>query len=175
MANCVTLSGLTLDCRDNVGGIKYAYIAPFSSSLDGTVTANNSIGSLTLDGAGVSSLPAGEFKKFETPRQTGFVTETGTFSDENGTAFYTQVLSLTFNKLTSGSQAEIQKLGEASKLAVIVKDNNDRFWLIGNKNGAVATTTTGGTGTAFGDRNGVTIELTGISNDPMYLVTGVTG
>jgi hypothetical protein len=174
MANCVTLSGLTLDCRDNVGGIKYAYIAPFSSSIGGTVLTG-SIGTLTLDGVGVSTLPAGEFKKFETPRQTGFITETGTFSDENGTAFYTQVISLTFNKLTSGSQTEIQQLGEASKLAVIVKDNNDRFWLIGNKNGAVATTTTGGTGTAFGDRNGVTIEITGISNDPMYLVNGVTG
>jgi hypothetical protein len=169
MPTCVTLSGLTLDCRDNVGGIKYAYVLPFSSSITLTA-ANGNVSAFSVDGASVTDVSTA-FKLFETPRQTGFVTETGTFSEENGTAFYTQVASLTFNKLTSGSQDQIQKLGEASRLCVIVKDNNDRLWLIGNNNGAVVTTSTGGTGTAFGDRNGVTVEFTGISNDPMYTVS----
>jgi hypothetical protein len=169
MPTCVTLSGLTLDCRDNVGGIKYAYVLPFSSSI-GISAPNGTAATFTVDGVTISNVSA-SFKKFETPRQTGFITETGTYSEENGTAFYTQVASLTFNKLTSASQVEVQKLGEASKLAVVVKDNNDRLWLIGNNNGAVLSAANGGTGTAFGDRNGVTIEFTGISNDPMYVVT----
>lgn len=169
MATCVTLTGLTLDCRDNVGGIKYAYVLPFSASLTGT-TANGNVSALSIDGVACTDIST-TFKLFETPRQTGTVTETGTFSEENGTAFYTQVASLTFNKLTSGSQDQVQKMGEASKLAVIVKDNNDRLWLIGNLNGAVVSATNGGTGTAFGDRNGVTVEFTGISNDPMYTIS----
>lgn len=169
MPTCVTLTGLTLDCRDNVGGIKYAYVLPYSASLTGT-TANGNVSALSVDGVSVTDIST-TFKLFETPRQTGTVTETGTFSEENGTAFYTQVASLTFNKLTSGSQDQVQKMGEASKLAVIVKDNNDRLWLIGNLNGAVVSATNGGTGTAFGDRNGVTVEFTGISNDPMYTVS----
>jgi|688.fasta_scaffold27070_5 hypothetical protein len=169
MPTCVTLTGLTLDCRDNVGGIKYAYVLPYSASLTGT-TANGNVSALSVDGVSVTDIST-TFKLFETPRQTGTVTETGTFSEENGTAFYTQVASLTFNKLTSGSQDQVQKMGEASKLAVIVKDNNDRLWLVGNLNGAVVSATNGGTGTAFGDRNGVTVEFTGISNDPMYTIS----
>ena len=169
MPTCVTLAGLALDCRDNVGGIKYAYVLPYSASISYT-TANGNISALSVDGVSVTDIST-TFKLFETPRQTGFITETGTFSEENGTAFYTQVASLTFNKLTSGSQTEVQKMGEASKLAVIVKDNNDRLWLVGNNNGAVVSTTTGGTGTAFGDRNGVTVEFTGIHPDPMYTVS----
>lgn len=169
MPTCVTLSGLTLDCRDNVGGIKYAYALPFSSSITLTA-ANGNVSAFSVDGVSVTDIST-TFKLYETPRQTGFITENGTFSEENGTAFYTQVASLTFNKLTSGSQAEIQKLGEASKLCVIVKDNNDRLWMIGNNNGAVVTTTAGGTGTAFGDRNGVTVEFTGYHPDPMYAVS----
>lgn len=169
MPTCVTLTGLTLDCRDNVGGIKYAYVLPYSASLTGT-SANGNVSALSVDGVSVTDIST-TFKLFETPRQTGTVTETGTFSEENGTAFYTQVASLTFNKLTSGSQDQVQKMGEASKLAVIVKDNNDRLWLVGNFNGAVVSATNGGTGTAFGDRNGVTVEFTGISNDPMYTIS----
>ena len=33
MALCATLSGIALDCRDNVGGIEEVYIAAASSSI----------------------------------------------------------------------------------------------------------------------------------------------
>ena len=41
----------------------------------------------------------------------------------------------------------------------------------GNDRGAVATSSTAESGTAFGDRNGFSIEMTGLSPDTMYEVT----
>jgi len=46
--------------------------------------------------------------------------------------------------------------------------------MVGNDRGAVATSSTEESGTAYGDRNGLTIEFTGIDNGPMLEVTGIT-
>ena len=53
----------------------------------------------------------------------------------------------------------------------VLKDNNGKFWMVGNDRGAVATSSTAESGTAFGDRNGFSIELTGLAPDAMYEVT----
>jgi len=108
---------------------------------------------------------------YECVKQTGAMNETGTFSEENGTVFYTNVASVVFNKTTAAKLVELNELAKSNKLCVIVKDNNGLYWMVGNDRGALVSNSTAGTGTAFGDRNGVTMEFTGIHELPMIQVT----
>ena len=172
--NCTTLAGITLDCRDNVGGIETVFIENIETSLAVTATAGVAavadvlIDTVALD-ATLSSMDI-----YECVKQTGMLEETGTFSDENGTVFFTSVATAVFNKLDGAKLNELYELAVSAKLLVIVKDNNGKFWLVGNDRGAVATSSTEGTGTAYGDRNGISMSFTGIDNTPMVELTGVT-
>lgn len=173
MALCATLSGFELDCRDNVGGIEEVYIAAASSSIAfGTAPSDGSvvITSIELDGTAVTDL-ATDFQTYQVVKQTGTLTETGTFSEENGTAFYTSVASAVFNKVTGAKLQELYNLGITTLLCVLVKDNNGRYFMLGNDRGALVSNSTSDIGTAFGDRNGLTIEFTGIDQNPMTEVT----
>jgi len=172
--NCTTLAGITLDCRDNVGGIETVFIENVDTSLAVSATAGVAavadvlIDTVALD-ATLSSMDI-----YECVKQTGMLEETGTFSDENGTVFFTSVATAVFNKLDGAKLNELYELAVSAKLLVIVKDNNGKFWLVGNDRGAVATSSTEGTGTAYGDRNGISMSFTGIDNRPMVELTGVT-
>lgn len=173
MALCATISGFELDCRDNVGGVEEVYVAAASSSIAFTTppaAGASVITNIELDGAAVTSLAA-DFETFQLVKQTGVLTETGTFSEENGTAFYTSVASCVFNKVTGAKLDNLYGMGITTLLCVIVKDNNGRYFLIGNDRGALVSNSTAETGTAFGDRNGITIEFTGIDQNPMTEIT----
>jgi hypothetical protein len=52
----------------------------------------------------------------------------------------------------------------------IVLDNNDRYWLLGAANGLEVSAGTAGTGTAFGDRSGYELTLSGMEPNPMLNV-----
>lgn len=173
--NCTTLAGIVLDCRDNVGGIESVFIENVDTSLAlGTVTAGAvAFGDVTIDGVALAA-DLTSMDKYECVKQTGALTETGTFSDENGTVFFTSVASTVFNKLDAAKLSELYNLAISAKLLVLVKDNNGKFWMVGNDRGAVASASTEETGTAYGDRNGMTMEFTGIDNTPMLEVTGIT-
>ena len=171
--NCTTLTGLTLDCRNNVGGIEEVYSANATGSISFTSAPSagaTAVTNIKLDNTAVTSLAA-DYTTYQCVKQTGTITETGTFSEENGTAFYTSVASAVFNKMSGSKQDELYNLGLSTLLSVIVKDNNGKYWLVGNDRGAVVSNSTSQTGTAFGDRNGITIEFTGIDQNPMYEVT----
>lgn len=162
-------AGIALDCYNQVGGIEVAYVASFSSSLATLTEANGIVSAISLDGTAITDLSTG-MQTFECEKQTGTITETGTFSAEAGTAFYTSVASLVFNKLDSTKQEVLAELGK-TRVCVIVKDNNGQLWMIGNEYGATLSTSTGTTGTAWGDKNSLTLEFTGIALEPMYEVS----
>ncbi len=164
-------SGIALDCYNQVGGIEVAYITSFSGS-NGMFTATEAAGvvsAMTIDGTSITDI-ATDFNVFEVERQSSTLTETGTFSAEGGTGFYTTVASLLFNKLDASKQEVLSTLGK-NRLVVVLKDNNGVYWLLGNRHGATVTNSTGTTGTAFGDRNNLTIEFTGIDLEPMWEVS----
>lgn len=174
--NCTILSGIALDCRDNVGGIEAIYIQNVGTSLaiaGSPSTGSVAVTTVTVDGSPLAADLA-SMSEYELVKQTGALTETGTFSDENGTVFFTSVATAVFNKMDSDKLGELYNLAISGKLCVIVKDNNGRWWIVGNERGAVATSSTEETGTAYGDRNGITIEFTGIDNSPMLELTGIT-
>lgn len=176
MACSTTLTGITLDCRDSVGGLSELYIAAAATSIEFTTGVSGNTTAVTnieLNGTALTA-DLSAMEAYELSRETANVAESGAFSNENGTAFYTQVLNAVFNKMTAAKQAELFELAKSNRLLIIVKDNNDTYWMVGNEKGCIVTSSEGGSGTAFGDRNGVTIGFTGISKAPMYTVTGIS-
>ena len=97
---------------------------------------------------------------FVSPKNTSSLTQTVNASVENGTVFYTQVLSLVSNKPVAADVTEIQNLAKG-RLAVVVQDNNDNYFVIGHTRGVSSREARCPTGTAFGDLNGFTLEFTG--------------
>jgi hypothetical protein len=97
------------------------------------------------------------------------MTDTLNASMENGTIFYSPEVTFTINKLQVAVRNELRLLAR-SKVIVIVQDNNSRYWLLGAINGLEVTAGTAGTGTAFGDRSGYELTLTGMEPDPMFLI-----
>lgn len=171
--SCVLNTGTTLDCRSSLGGVKSVYIGS-TTGQDISITAATGVATaLTAQGGtinitSVADLTQNGMFEFQQPRQSASLSETGAFSEENGTAFYTSVLSFVVNTLEGEKLNTLNILGQNTRLVVVVKDANDRYWIIGNTSGAIVTASTSETGTAFGDRSGITIEVTGLSPQPMF-------
>ena len=169
LSACAITSGLALDCRDSQGGIEYVYIANADGVVSWTLTTGSEceIDSISLDG---TPLTSGDFYRFQVPKQTSSYTETVNASTENGTVFYQQDVALVFNKLQCATRDQMLLLAQNTKLLVIVKDGNGSFWTAGLSRGAEMTAGDAQTGTAYGDRNGYTLTLTGLEPDPMFVV-----
>jgi hypothetical protein len=99
-------------------------------------------------------------KDYVSPKNSSSLTQTVNASVENGTVFYTQVLSLVLNKPVAADITEIQNLAKG-RLAIVVQDNNDNYFVLGHTRGAELTGGSIATGTALGDLNGYTLEFTG--------------
>ena len=168
---CAISSDISLDCRDSQGGIEYIYIA----NADGVVTfttagatgCSTQIDDISVDG---TPLTSNDFFKWQVPKQTSSYTETVNVSTENGTVYYTQDVALVFNKLQCSTRNELLLAAQNIKMLVIVKDANGLFWTAGLTRGCEMTAGSYGTGTAYSDRNGYTLTITGLEPDPMFNV-----
>jgi hypothetical protein len=98
-------------------------------------------------------------KDYVSPKNTSSLTQTVNASVENGTVFYSQVLSLVCNKPVAADVEELQNLAKG-RLAIVVQDLNDNYFVMGHTRGAELTGGTFATGTAIGDLNGFTLEFT---------------
>ena len=130
---CELTSGISLDCREAVGGIETIYIASVTgTSISTSTVTNGSISSFTFDGTTVDAV--GELStsmfEFQQPRQAALLSETGTFSEENGTAFYESTLTFVANRLQAETLNTLGVLGKNNRLVVVVKDNNGAYFLV---------------------------------------------
>ena len=98
-------------------------------------------------------------RDYVSPKNTSSLTQTVNASVENGTVFYSQVLSLVVNKPVAADITEIQNLAKG-RLAIVVQDLNDNYFVMGHTRGAELTGGSIATGTAIGDLNGFTLEFT---------------
>jgi hypothetical protein len=160
-------AGFTLDCNDSNGGIDKIFIAngPVESITEsaGTITA------ITVSG---SALTPSDFFEFEVPRQTSNFTESINVSQENGTVFYQQDLVMVFNKMEAAKRDQILLMAQATNMVVVFKDNNGKFFSVGVERGAFMTAGTASTQTAYGDRNGYELTISGMEEAPAFEVTG---
>jgi len=155
MACTLTVTGRSLPCRDALGGVKKVWIAPFTDAMWSDVSSGeipDSVAALTLH-------------DYVSPKNSSSLTQTVNSSVENGTVFYTQVLSLVLNKPVAADITEVQELGKG-RLAIVVQDNNDNYFVLGHTRGCELTGGSVATGTAIGDLNGFTLEFTGEEGIP---------
>lgn len=198
--SCLTLtSGICRGCRDNAGGIKTVYMANLQ---DVTAFLNAKLYSPEEDpddpgtyiwddgspvdqfGREISSIDditlaaSANWYELQPNKYSSSFTETINSSIENGTIFYAQVLSLVFGKMQTAVRDVVEELGQ-SELVVVVETSNGKYFVLGqSKNGMVVSGGSGATGTAYGDLNGYTIELTCNSTRPaveMNTVVAPTG
>lgn len=156
-SSCQITSTICKGCRDNVGGIKAAYIV--AGCVTGTtVDANGKI--LTVGATG------GTVYEFQVEKNTSVFVETITPSLENGTIFYQQDLTLVFFKLQQAIRNQIRLLGQNTNLKVFVQTNDGSYWYLGEDFGMFLSAGTGESGTTFGDRNGYSITLQGLEKEP---------
>lgn len=171
--SCNLATSISLDCRSNLGGVASVYIGSTTGYdiellglSDGTISGFT-FGSGATSVDAVADLTIAPMYEFQQPRQAANLTETGTFDEANGIAFYETSLTIVINKLQASHLNALDILGQNTKLAVVVKDNNGSYFLVGNETGAIVTASTADTGTNFGDGNRITITFTGYSTSPL--------
>ena len=157
------LTGMGLDCRESVGGIKEVYILGDRTEVDVKVE-QGAITTITLAAGSDKFLPY-KFRK-----QTGSMVSTINTSEENGTTFVQTDVTLVFHKMEAKKRLEISAL-MVGDCAMLVKDGNDKYWYLGYDEPVTLTAGTAGTGTAKGDKNGYDLTLTDLSNTLPYEVT----
>jgi hypothetical protein len=162
--SCSVTAGLTLGCKDSQGGINYLYIADLPTYDTITTDVDGKITSLDLSGSAVTI----NWFKFEVPKQTSSMTETINADNANGTVWYQQDVLMVFNKMQASTRDQIRLLAQNPKLLVAVKDANDKFWVVGVTRGAEVSAGSMTTGTAYSDRNGGEITISGMEPDPSY-------
>lgn len=144
---CLMSTGRKLACKDAVGGIRAIYFADYGTLGNATITA----GIVTAFSGTTYTL-----YKYDVKSASG-LEQTINSSDDNGTTFFEQSLTLILTKLGAATQAELAKV-IATRAHVFVEDNNGNYLAVGMTRG---TTTTGtiSTGVALGDLNGYTLTI----------------
>ena len=154
--SCILANGIALGCKDSLGGIKEVYIGSTNATTVFTYDVNDIIDSATA---------APNFFTFEQRNEQGEFVQTGQHSVENGTNFWEQSVSLIFTKNDAEDRNTLMLLAQ-STLMIIVLDQNGKYWVVGESNGADLTASTQSAGKAYGDLNGTTVSFMGKESAP---------
>lgn len=156
----ITLKGIGLGCKDNMGGIKEVYLI---KDEEVTVTLDVAEGAV----ASIELLDSAKFKTYKFRKGTSSMTSTMTTDEAAGTMSVQTDLALQFSKMETGKRLEIQAMC-MDAMKGIVLDSNGRYWLLGYDFPITATAATGNTGTAFGDFSGYNVTLQDNSKEFPY-------
>lgn len=149
-----TLKGIKRGCEANIGGIKVVYIAPIQDVSAFTYDSG------TTEVTGITMVSGKKFKEYNFRKNTGSLTKTLNVTDEGGN-YVSSELSLRFSRMETEKRIEIRALS-LNEMVVIVKDANDKYWVLGDpaKDEPVTASAGGGeTGTNREDSNAYTITL----------------
>jgi len=169
MSGCKLTAGWSKRCKDNMGGIKEVYITNHEN-VDWTNTIPLP-GSASPEDEGVittiamNGSPEEKFYKFVPNKDSSNWVENIQSNVQNGTVAYEQVLNVIFAKNEATKRNQVKLLAQA-ELAIIVKDKNNKYWMLGEENGVELTGGNGGSGTAMTDLNGWTLTFTGTERFP---------
>ena len=173
--SCYISSGISLGCADSLGSLKTVYILGDSGHTVSSIEqdAESAISGLT---------GTGTFYKFAVKRNTSSLTQTANKSFENGTVFYNQDLVLSFYKYDQDKRNLVRLMAQDDNLKVVVVDQNDTSYYLGEVNGLYLSAGSAETGLAVGDKNGFSITLTGqepnlantLTADLSSVVNGIT-
>jgi hypothetical protein len=112
-------------CKDSVGGLKNAYLAPYKKVLRSEII---------YDKVSLTQFPQTFIYKFELVYGNTFDQQQ---NSEDGGKFFNQNISLSFSKLSAFDNLQFQKLLRKDYF-IIGEDWNGNYFLFGFRNGLVA-------------------------------------
>jgi hypothetical protein len=149
---CALTSDYSTGCSVGAGGTLECYIIETGSITSYT----ESSGTLTA----ITKASGKIFRKYQLVIETGNFQEDIVGNRSNGTLYYDQKGTIVLNVQQVAVRNEILLLA-VNNLTIIIHDNNDTYRLYGRINGLRLLTGSAATGTAFGDRNGYTLNFDG--------------
>ncbi len=146
---CLMSTGRKLACKDAVGGVQKVFFADYGTLGTATITA----GIVTAFSGTTYTL-----FQYDVKSASG-LEQTITSSNDNGTTFFEQTLTLVLTKLDAATQVELAKV-IATRPHVFIQDNNGNYLAVGMTRGCDVNGTIS-TGIALGDLNGYSLTITG--------------
>lgn len=150
--SCALTSGYAFGCDVGAGGVIEAYFI----EKNNIESVTESSGTLTA----ITKVSGAVFRKYQLVVETASFDENLQGNPQNGTLFADQKGIIIINKQNVAVRNELMLLGRNTLIAVF-KDNNLTYRLFGRENGLRVESGAATTGTALGDRNGYTINLSG--------------
>jgi hypothetical protein len=123
MANCNSLQSLLKACAgNNSGGIFEAYIIDQDDVVSTTVD---------LTGHTVTAVSASTtYTTVQFKRNVGNAVTTPTIDLNNGSTFYSSLITIVLHRREASKSRTLQILGEGQRyLNIIIKDANGRYWM----------------------------------------------
>ncbi len=155
-------SGVTETCDNNSGGIKNIWIDQL---------CDVSIADSSPSGYKEPTPQTGKYYKFAFKHGVSTFGEKKAGDEANGSEYYIQTVTLKLNRREKSKREKIALLGNYRRLSIIVQDMNDKYWLIGEKTGAVLKENDAPSGTARNDHNGYVLTLEAEETEMAYEVT----
>lgn len=163
---CAIVSGYTIDCRENVGGIDAVFFAEF-----GNVTIADASGVVT----GITKAVGKKFFKFEIPTKSSAVASSNPVgSIENGTLFFEQTLDFPINKRDATTRNIVTTLAK-NKLVVVTLGKDGTYRMLGKQFGMYLAASTGTSGAAAADAQGYMLKFEGSEREDFFEVTNALG
>lgn len=159
---CDLSAGRNVPCKDVVGGIDAVYFVDFGN-----------LGAITLTNDEVTDM-AGTFSAYKYDvKGANSLEQAVTSSQDNGTTFFEQTLTLNLPKLTKEDMVQFKLMAYGRPHCVIV-DNNGNALLAGKEHGLTVSAGSITTGAAFGDMSGTTLTLSGSEKLSANFIAGAT-
>ena len=155
--SCDLTKGRQRPCKDSVGGLKAVYFIDYG--MTGLVM-NTTSG--TEDN--IASIAASAAYRYDLKGNSN-LEQTITSSTDTGGTFFEQVLTLVLPKLSPKDHKEL-KLISFARPHVIIKDNNDNYFMAGLEHGMDVTGGTISSGSGMGDLSGYRFTFTGQESAP---------
>ena len=156
-------SGLTLGCGNNIGGLKGFYVTEKSNITSvGLSSPGDEISTLSMSGV---------LYEFEFNKGNANYVESGEFNQAAGRDLYTQTVTLTLNRREKTKRDKLILLAQRENLIIVVKDQNDVIWYLGEANGMNLTTSVGGSGAAKNELNQYVLTFVGEEPNPANTMT----
>ncbi len=152
---CDLTQGRKVPCKDVVGGINRVWFVDYGD-----------LGTLTFGADDELTDATGTFSAYQYDvKGANSLEQNFNVSRENGTTFFDQVLSLMLKKQDLATHKEV-KLLAYGRPKVIVRDNNNNFFLVGYEHGADVNGGSIVTGAAFGDMSGYNLTFQAMEKLP---------
>jgi hypothetical protein len=144
----LTIAARSFPCKTGIGGIKHIYVANYNSVTWDAI----------VSGAVAGVTGATSFYRISPTKNSGSLVQTITSSIENGTIFFSQLVTLNLPLLSAADNANLYELMKG-RCAVIVHDSNDNLLIMGYSEGCEVSGGEITTGTAKGDMNGYSLQI----------------